>query len=169
MLEMLFETFRIANLGAGVYRSNDGGTTWAVLAVAPFVGVGFYDLVVDPKKRSILYAATTNGFYKSMNRGRTWSQKRPGRCWDISVHPDGGTTELLASFQDGLFVSTNGGNTFATVTLPSKPAAAWTRLAIDRVAAAPDVTYVFGAAGGAAHLWRRSGTTCHESSPASST
>ena len=50
------------------------------------------------------------------------------------MHPNGGTVELLAAFQDGLFASTNGGNTFAAVTLPSTPAAAWTRLAVDRVA-----------------------------------
>ena len=107
---------------------------------------------------SILYAATTNGFYKSTNRGRTWSLKRVGRCWDISVHPGGGKVELLATFQDGLFASTNGGNTFAAVSLPLAPSAAWTRLAVDRVTAAPDVAYAFGAAGTAAHLWRRSGT-----------
>lgn len=147
-----------ANLGAGVYRSRDGGTTWTVSVSAPFVGVGFYDLVVDPKTPSILYAATTNGFYKSTNRGRTWSLKRVGRCWDISVHPGGGKAELLATFQDGLFASTNGGNTFAAVSLPLAPSAAWTRLAVDRVTAAPDVAYAFGAAGTAAHLWRRSGT-----------
>jgi photosystem II stability/assembly factor-like uncharacterized protein len=148
-----------ANLGAGVYKSTDGGTTWAVLASAPFVGLGFYDLVLDPKTPSILYAATTNGFYKSTNSGSTWSLKRAGRCWDASVNPNGGTVELLAAFQDGLFASTNGGNTFAAVTLPSGPTAAWTRLAVDRVTAAPDIAYAFGAAGGAAHLWRRSGTT----------
>jgi photosystem II stability/assembly factor-like uncharacterized protein len=145
-----------ASRGAGVYRSIDGGTNWAVRASAPFIGVGFYDLVVDPKTRSILYAATTNGFYKSTNRGSTWSLKRAGRCWDISVHPGGGKIELLAAFQDGVFASTNGGNTFTAVTLPSTPSAPWTRLSIDRVATAPDVAYAFGAAGGAAHLWRRS-------------
>jgi hypothetical protein len=65
-----------ASRGAGVYRSIDGGTTWAVQASAPFVGVGFYDLVVDPKTRSILYAATTNGFYKSTNKGSTWARNK---------------------------------------------------------------------------------------------
>ena len=148
-----------ANLGAGVYASNDGGTTWAVLAPAPFIGVGFFDLVVDPKTPSTLYAATTNGLYKSTNSGRTWSQKRGGRCWDISVHPNGGAVELLAAFEDGLFASKNSGNTFASVTFPSTPAAPWTRLAVDRVTTAPDIAYAFGAAGGAAHLWRRTGTT----------
>ena len=147
------------SLGAGVYRSTDGGTTWKVLAAAPFVGVGFYDLVVDPKDSSILYAATTNGFYKSVNGGATWSQKRAVWCWDVSVHPGGGTVELLAAFQDGLFVSTNGGNSFAAVALPSAPGGGWTRLDVDRVVKAPDVAYAFGASGGAAHLWRRAGTT----------
>ena len=60
-----------ANLGAGVYLSTDGGSTWTVLAAAPFLGVGFYDLVVDPATPSSLYAATTNGFYKSTNGGKT--------------------------------------------------------------------------------------------------
>jgi hypothetical protein len=87
-----------ASRGAGVYRSIDGGTTWTVQASAPFVGVGFYDLVVDPKTRSILYAATTNGFYKSTNRGSTWSLKRAGKCWDISV---AGRSNCLPPFRMG--------------------------------------------------------------------
>jgi hypothetical protein len=147
-----------ATLGAGVYRSTDGGTTWTVLATNPFVGVGFYDLVVDPADSKTIYAATTSGFYVSTNAGASWSRKRALTCWDISVHPSGGGVELLASFEDGLFASANSGSTFTAVALPSQPAAAWTRLAVDRVTAAPDVAYVFGAAGQSAHLWRRAGT-----------
>ena len=148
-----------ANLGAGVYRSVDGGTTWKVIATAPFVGVGFYDLVVDPVNTKVLYAATTVGFYVSTNSGVNWSLKRAGRCWDITVHPGGGTVELLASFVDGLFVSSNAGSSLTPVALPSPPAAAWDRLAVDRVQAAPAIAYVFGAAGGTPHLWRRTGST----------
>ena len=154
-----------ANLGAGVFRSTDGGATWAVLASAPFVGAGFYDLVVDPRTPKVLYAATTNGFYRSTNGGASWSLKRPGACWDVSVHPSGGSAELLATFADGLFVSTNSGTSFAAVALPGEPASAWTRLAVDRVAVAPDVSYVFGAAGTKAYLWRRSGTTWTKITP----
>lgn len=147
------------NLGAGVYKSTDGGTNWTVAASAPFVGVGFFDLVVDPKTPSILYAATTHGFYKSTNSGTSWTRKRSGMCWDISVHPSGGAVEILAAFGDGLFVSTDAGNSFGLVTLPSLPSSPWLRLAVDRVATSPDVAYVFGAAGGGAFLWRRAGAT----------
>src|SRR5207244_13310870 len=128
-----------ANLGAGVYHSTDGGATWAVLASAPFVGVGFYDLVVDRQNPTILYAATSNGFYKSTNSGASWSLKRAGRCWDISVHPNGGSIEVLATFGDGLFMSSNAGNSFTAVTLPAGPPSAWPRLAVDRVTTAPDI------------------------------
>lgn len=148
-----------ASLGAGVYRSTDGGTTWKVIATTPFVGVGFYDLVVDPVNHKVLYAATTSGLYVSTNAGVNWSLKRAARCWDISVDAGGGTVELLAAFADGLFVSVNAGSSFATVALPSSPAAAWARLAVDRVKAAPGIAYAFGSAGGTAHLWRRNGTT----------
>ena len=148
-----------SNLGAGVYKSTDGGTTWTVVASSPFVGVGFFDLVVDPHTRSILYAGTTNGFYKSTNSGVSWSLKKAGECWDISVHPNGGTVEILAAFGDGLFMSTNAGGSFAAVTLPSEPSSAWTRLGVDRVTTSPDVAYVFGATTKAAFLWRRTGTT----------
>jgi photosystem II stability/assembly factor-like uncharacterized protein len=148
-----------SNLGAGVYKSTDGGTTWTVVASAPFVGVGFFDLVVDPATPSILYAATTQGFFKSTNSGATWSLRKAGQCWDISVHPTGGSTEILAAFGDGLFVSTNAGSTFAAVALPSLPGSPWARLAVDRVTSSPDVAYVFGAAGTAAFLWRRTGAT----------
>jgi photosystem II stability/assembly factor-like uncharacterized protein len=80
-------------------------------------------------------------------------------CWDISVHPGGGAVEVLAAFGDGLFVSTNAGSSFTPVALPSQPSSAWLRLGVDRVAASPDVAYAFGAAGGDAFLWRRTGTT----------
>jgi hypothetical protein len=143
--------------GAGLYKSIDGGTTWSVAASGPFVGLGFYQLVVDRQNPAVLYAATTGGFYKSTNSGISWSLKRGGPCWDVSVHPSGGSVELLATFTDGLFASANAGNAFTAVALPSAPASSWTRLAVDRVTAAPDTVYVFGAAGQSAYLWRRTG------------
>ena len=156
-----------AVLGAGLYTSTDGGTTWSVLASKPFVGLGFHDLVVDPSDPAILYAATIDlngqrgGFYKSTNGGKNWSRRRPGTCWKISVHPGGGAVELLAAFDDGLFASTNAGNSFSPVALPSKPRGTWARLAVDRVKSSPDVAYAFGAAGKAdaptGYLWRRTG------------
>jgi photosystem II stability/assembly factor-like uncharacterized protein len=148
-----------SNLGAGVFKSTDGGTNWTKQTPGPLLGVGFFDLVVDPANSTIIYGATTDGFFKSTNGGTSWSLKRAGTCWDISVHPNGGTTELLATFQDGLFGSADAGNSFQKVTLPSPPAGNWTRLGVDRVKSSPDIAYVFGAVESRPYLARRTGTT----------
>ena len=66
---------------------------------------------------------------------------------------------MLAAFVDGLFVSTNAGNTFAAVALPSWPAGNLARLAVDRVKSVPTVAFAFAVKGAGAHLWRRVGAT----------
>ena len=144
-----------ADLGAGVYASRDRGRTWQVLASAPFHGVGFFDLVVDPKAPRVHYAATDHGFFKSIDGGRTWKRKRAGKCWDISVHPKGGSVEILAAFADGLFQSRDAGDRFVAVKLPKPPPQPWLRFAVDRPAVAPDVAYAFGVIGTDPHFWRR--------------
>ena len=157
-------------LGAGVYKSTDGGMSWVTIATAPFVGAAFYDLVIDPLYNNILYAATTIGFYVSTTSGTTWSLKRNELCWDISVGAIGAsTTEILATFPSGLFVSTNTSVTGTLTPLTAVPllpdpniSANWSRLAVDRVKATPGVAYAFGtkpplttSTPPAAHLWRR--------------
>ena len=144
-----------ARLGAGVLRSTDGGTTWSTIATAPFVGSGFYDLIVDRANRNHLLAATTNGLFESTNAGVNWTTRRGVRTWDLSMTPAGGPgAEVLAACSDGVFRSTNGGTTWAAVALPGAPAA-FDRLAVAHAPSNPAIAYAFGAAGGAARLWRR--------------
>ena len=80
-----------AGLGAGLLRSTNGGTTWSLLTGAPFVGQGFYDLIVDPANANHLLAATTAGIHESTNAGANWTQRRAPRCWDLSMRPTGGS------------------------------------------------------------------------------
>jgi hypothetical protein len=142
-------------LGAGLLRSTDGGTTWAVHAAAPFVGKGFYDLVVDTANASHLLAATTHGIYDSANGGTTWTQRRGVLCWDLAMAPAGGAAaEVLAACSDGLFRSVNGGAAFTRVTLPGGPAS-FDRLAVDIARSNPTVAYAFGAAGETVYLYQR--------------
>jgi photosystem II stability/assembly factor-like uncharacterized protein len=146
--------------GVGVYKSTNGGTHWDVLCAEPFYQTGFFDLVVDPKQPMVLYAATTGGFFASRDGGLTWPVRRDVCCWNICLHPDGGdNAEILAAFADGLHMSTSGGALFTPVELSSLPSEPWVRLAVGRVAAVPDIAYVFGATGSRPHLWRREATT----------
>ena len=109
-------------LGAGILKSTNGGTTWSTLCTAPFVGQGFYDLVVNPANGSHLLAATNSGLYTSTDGGVTWTQRRSQATWAISMAPAGGASaEILAACADGLFRSTNGGTTWTAVALPGSP------------------------------------------------
>jgi hypothetical protein len=155
-----------AYLGQGVFRSVDGGMTWSLLARAPFVGVGFYRLVVDPADSSLLYAATRAGIFTSADGGSTWTSRRGTRCWSISVHPLGGTVEVLAGCADGLFRSTDSGVTWTGVTLPGLPSPpGFQRLAVSHAPGNGDVAWAWAATNPAMaipggtqltpRLWRR--------------
>jgi hypothetical protein len=144
-----------ARLGAGLLRSTDGGTTWSLLTGNPFVGQGFYDLIIDPANANHLVSATTGGIHESTNAGVNWTQRRVAPCWDLSMHPTGGASaEVLAACSDGLFRSTNGGQTWAAVTLPGA-AGAWDRLAVAHARSNPAIAYIFGSQGGTPRLFRR--------------
>jgi FG-GAP-like repeat len=148
-----------AYLGAGILRSTDGGATWTQLCTAPFVGQGFYDLVVDHGNGQHLLAATTSGLYVSADGGVTWTLSRGTRTWAISMAPIGGTSaEILAACADGAFSSTNGGSTWTAVALPGSPGA-FDRLSVALAPSNPSVAYAWGARGSTAYLWRRAGGT----------
>ncbi|MGW5239296.1 hypothetical protein ACWEOW_10225 [Monashia sp. NPDC004114] len=149
-------------LGNGVLQSSDGGASWSPRCTAPFVGQGFFRLVVDPANRQRLYAGTTGGLYVSADSGATWTQRRSMRTWAIAVR----SGETLAACGDGLFRSTDNGTGWTAVTLPGAPAS-FSRLAVAMAPSNPPVAYAFGTGaplipqpgGGTvptAYLWRRS-------------
>jgi hypothetical protein len=106
-------------LGAGILKSTDGGSTWSTLCTAPFVGQGFYDLIIDPAASRRLFAATNGGLYTSTNGGVTWTRRRTAPTWALSIRPAGGAAaEILAACSDGLFHSTDRGVTWTNVALP---------------------------------------------------
>lgn len=148
-----------AFLGQGVLRSTNGGTTWSVLCTAPFVGDGFYDIVVDPADGQHLLAGTRRGLYVSNDGGVNWTRERAQRTWSISINPAGGASaELLAACADGLVRSTDGGANWNQVALPGEPAS-FTRLEVAIAPSSPGVAYAWGAQGNTAFLWRRTGGT----------
>jgi len=146
-------------LGAGILRSTNGGTTWSTLCTTPFVGQGFYDLIVDPGNSLHLIAGTTGGLYVSNDGGINWTQQRTATTWSLSIAPAGGASaEILAACGDGLWQSTNGGTTWTAVTLPSSPGS-FNRLATAIARSNPAVAYAWGASGANAYLWHRASGT----------
>ena len=145
--------------GAGVLRSTDGGTTWSTLCTIPFVGQGFFEIVVDRANTNHLIAATTAGVFVSTDGGVTWIQRRIGLTWSVSMAAAGGpAAEILAGSFNGVFRSTDSGTTWTNVALPEGPGL-FDRVAVSIAPSNPDVAYVWGAVGATVYFYRRSGGT----------
>jgi len=88
--------------GAGIFKTEDGGTTWSQLASTDKPAFHWVnDLIVSLKDPNRLYAATRTGVHISENGGRSWSQSLDpevnGGCLDLALRTDLAADWLFAS------------------------------------------------------------------------
>jgi photosystem II stability/assembly factor-like uncharacterized protein len=159
---------QLSDYGVGLWRSTDSGSSWSVLAQNPFIGLGFYSLLIDPLDTNKMFAATTGGLFHSQDGGASWTAPLQfdniaplvTSCWDISMHPAvngvaNSTKEIFATTPKGVYQSLDGGSTWTKVTLTSA-AAQPTRIAVCHDRAHGDAVYIFGQdIYGRCGLWRR--------------
>ncbi len=107
--------------GLGVYRSDDGGTSWRKITVdpRPAMKIGGGDLpvpVVDPKNPDIVYS-TSIVTCRSEDGGKTWISLRGAPGGDdyqnMWINPRNPKILLLVSDQ-GALVSVNGGDSWSS-------------------------------------------------------
>lgn len=101
--------------GYGVWRSTDGGLTWA----AHNSGMGnrtINELIMDPNNSNILIAAASNNrIYRSTNGGTSWTSTGIGtNPKDIAMHPS--NSNILYAAGTRVYRSTNGGTSWTQVT-----------------------------------------------------
>jgi photosystem II stability/assembly factor-like uncharacterized protein len=88
--------------GAGIFKTTDGGRTWARLASTATADFRFVnDVVVSPRNSNRLYVATRTGVWMSTNGGNTWNRGLNGSsvlgCFDLAVQPAGDQGFIFAS------------------------------------------------------------------------
>ncbi|CAM2005342.1 BACON domain-containing protein [Acanthopleuribacter pedis] len=88
--------------GAGIFKSTDGGLTWAYLAntaTSDFYYVN--DIVYSTTVANVAYAATRTGIFRTTNGGTNWTQIYTagvtGGCLDLAIRSDQATDVLFAS------------------------------------------------------------------------
>jgi photosystem II stability/assembly factor-like uncharacterized protein len=108
-----------AAASSGIYRSDDGGGHWNLIATDTRLwgrGSDFAELKVDPQNADVVYDANVVT-WKSTDGGKSWAAFRgaPGgddyhRIW---VNPTNSDIILIASDQ-GAIITVNGGQTFSS-------------------------------------------------------
>jgi photosystem II stability/assembly factor-like uncharacterized protein len=111
--------FADAQKAGGLYRSDDAGTTWALVNETARVAERGSDLAtvgVDPRERDRVYVTNTST-YVSTDAGKTFTALRGAPGGDdyqsIWISPDDPRTMLLGSDQ-GAIVTLNGGATWSS-------------------------------------------------------
>jgi len=134
-------------MGLGVYKSTDGGTTWAPANDATTATLGFSDLAVDPNDAQTVYAVSFfgDGVYKTTNGGATWTAVNQGLPTPVgelhTIAMDPANPQILyIGGMTGLFKSENGGGAWMQVAAGLDPSAAINDIVIDPLH--PGVLYV---------------------------
>jgi uncharacterized repeat protein (TIGR01451 family) len=121
--------------GDGVYRSTDGGLTWARVSSDQFNGQATSSIVVDPADPDHVYMATLRGrggarrttapaktpfgVWESRDGGRHWALKKGTTdelhgATDLVMDPTNPRVLFASFWGDGIYRSTNGGATWTS-------------------------------------------------------
>ncbi len=128
----------------GVFKSTNGGATWQQTGLNPSnstINSLMSEIVVDPSNSSIVWVATNDGLYKSIDAGANWELKRAGNIKDFKLKP-GDSNTVYAVTNSAYYKSTNGED-FAQI-LEGLPASSG-RLVLGVSPDDPDVVYVLSA------------------------
>ncbi|XVJ57929.1 MAG: hypothetical protein HEQ23_00455 [Tepidisphaera sp.] len=102
--------------GDGVFRSLDGGATWARIGTAAQVGSQIAEIAVHPTNTNIIHVAGSRGYVRTTDGGATWSQRLTGTCNSVRIDPTNPDTLLIGRSGLGVYRTTNGGTTVTRIT-----------------------------------------------------
>ncbi|MGP8216816.1 MAG: VPS10 domain-containing protein [Bacteroidia bacterium] len=131
----------------GVLKSTDGGATWnqtglhyTLQTSGPSL-MTVNELKINPNNTQVLLAATSFGLFYTNNGGITWNSVEGGNFKSVEFEPGNPNVAYATTAAAGYYRSTNGGQTFTSITLPSVSGAG--RMQLGVTPAAPNYVYVF--------------------------
>ncbi len=98
----------------GVLKSTDGGVTWNAtgLSFSDAQYVSIYKLILHSTNANILFAATSNGIYKTTNAGQSWTLTLSSSTIYDMAQKSGTPTTYFASSASSVYISTDEGVTW---------------------------------------------------------
>ena len=104
--------------GTGLWRSTDGGLSWTEIAVSPAIPSATA-IRFAPSSGSVVYLSTWGSVWLSSDAGLTFTEILPGitamggYAADLFVNPVDEKNVLVHAPNVGLFVTQDGGTTWA--------------------------------------------------------
>jgi photosystem II stability/assembly factor-like uncharacterized protein len=133
--------------GIGILRSKDGGNTWTKsLDFTIDQNKGVWDIEIAPTNPAILYAATTDGVYKSTNGGDNWTLvHNVVLANDLIIHPTNPDIVVVgcgnqSSPGHGIYRTSNGGVSWTKITA-GLPATFNGKIMLDQSKSSPEVVF----------------------------
>lgn len=101
---------------SGIYRSTDGCAKWTKIQGIPYSSRRTHTIYQHPTKPEVVYAGTTEGLWISTQNGRPDSWRRVTSLRlvinAIAVHPAMPDRVLLGAEDNGVLISTDGGESY---------------------------------------------------------
>ena len=150
----------------GIYRSTDGGNTWALFGSSVFRGLRINEIVIDRTNRNKWVVSTDAGIYITTNGGSTFTRTLSGVASALRMHPTNSNILWAAlgnpwgAGGNGVYRSTDGGTTWTRISaLPN--GASIGRIELDICRSNPNVVWVIfsrqfvpGVSDGVHSVWR---------------
>ena len=141
----------ISSPGGGIWKTTNGGTTWAPLTDNDAAWMNMFSVAVSYDNSDIILAGSSGGFLiRSLNGGNTWTNEATGlgTVWKILFHPTNSQI-VFAAANGGIYRSTNAGDTWTRITTTS----------VQDIEFKPDDPSVMYASGNAVHRSTDGGLT----------
>ncbi len=103
----------------GVFRSDDGGATWRVVAQG-MSALNTSGLAASPVNPQQVYLASEVGGFVSSNAGHSWRTTNVSRAGAVAAHPTRPCEAYLAS-ESSVFTTADCGVSWSSVSLPPPP------------------------------------------------
>lgn len=109
--------------GIGILKTTNGGTTWTKALDWSYNSQrGVWKVLINNKNSNVVYAATTEGVYKSVNAGSSWNQVLNYQmCMELLLNPVdtsilyvsvGNLSSFIPNANVGIYKTTNSGQSW---------------------------------------------------------
>jgi photosystem II stability/assembly factor-like uncharacterized protein len=163
--------FRSSQVGAGIFKSTDGGISWTHMGLAGTLTIA--RVIVHPKNANVVYVAASGhewtpnperGVFRTLDGGKTWEKilyvNEETGAIDLVMDPQNSDTLYAAAWQrtrkkwndprndanssgSGIWKTTDGGKTWKQINAGLPEARFRGRIGIDLCLAKPNILYAF--------------------------